>query len=217
MSSYLPKLLSRGDCVSVTGGRLCIQPASGIEAPQDWLEGHSGALIHEILTALGQEAYQYESFSTGCYGDCRAGGVTLQFTSLIQRKTAYATFNADRKYVRGAKKGKLLPKGQFRVKKGFLFRRFWESTGLKLPNRLASFHDYMGNLGQLVYVGTFKHGEKFQNASLRPLSISAEQVKAAFLPDNSRTTSGQLPDNSRTTSGQYCRTTIPSKPKHTKG
>jgi hypothetical protein len=193
----LPTLLSRGDSVSIVQGRICIVPASGRAPPEEWLKTHSEPLVLELLMAVGQDAYQYDSRSTGRYGLPKAQGVTLQFRSLLNGSPAYVIFNAELNYVRGKKKGKPLPRGQFRVRERSHFYKFWLSTGLKMPDRRSRFHDYLGNLKTVVFTGKLTD-QRFDAGQIRPLEITEGQVKAAFLPHNSHTTSTLAPHNSHT-------------------
>lgn len=69
-----------------------------------------------------------------------------------------------------------------------------------MPRRPAALHDYMGKLGGVVFTGQ-KGAEKaarLDAGSLRPLCISAAEIRAALMPDNARTAGGQQPDNSHT-------------------
>ena len=58
-------------------------------------------------------------------------------------------------------------------------------------------HDYMGKLRSVLVTGSVAD-DRFKVGSLVPVSLTAEQFRAAILPDNIRTISGQAPDNIRT-------------------
>src|SRR6218665_3562149 len=196
------RLLSRAD-VSIECGRLVIRPTSGQPVPLEWLQKHSAALVREILSALGTEAYQYRSYTTGNYDSGRLPGITLQFQSVSTHEDCYVIFNASlsrSRSVDAGKAGKALPKGHFRVGTRSGFYRFWLLTGLALPRRLAAFHDYMGNLRGILFVAEMKEGQanRMNAGSLEPLSVSALGMRRAFLPDSARTNAGQMPDNFRT-------------------
>lgn len=205
MTITVRTLLDRGDLVAIKQGRLVISPESGKPIPDYWMKKHAASIIDEVINATGMAAFRYSGYSTGQYGKHKAGGVTLQFTHVLNHKPAYLIFNAS--LVRGktithGKKGSSLPEGQFRVGKRSAFVQFWKSSGLELPRRLASFYDYMGKLEGVIFTGRYCHDEKLDKGTVQPLSLTHSQIKKAFsvdiLPDNSRTTSGQLPDNSRT-------------------
>lgn len=208
MTVTVGKLLSLGNEISIEIGRLVIRPSSGKPVPQDWMEKHSPALLREILHTLGIDAYEYGGYSTGKFGLQKAPGVAIQLPSFVDGLDTHAIFNAelnrDRTTKAGAK-GSDLPKGHFRIGKRSHLYRFWQSTGLPMPKRLSSLHDYLGNLRGILFAADMVTGRKnrLDTASLRPLSITSAEVRDAFDPDNCRTISGQATDN--------CRTKVPDK------
>lgn len=186
--------------MSIERGQLVIQPASGKPVPPEWIAANRTGLCREALMAVGMDAFEYIGYSTGHYGKSRVAGVTLQFVSVLSGQSVYAVFNADltrQRTTAAGKAGALLPKGQFRVGKRSHFYKFWLSTGLPFPRRLAAMHDYMGKLRSVLVTGSVTD-DRFKVGSLAPVSLTAEQFRAAVLPDNIRTISGQAPDNSRT-------------------
>lgn len=204
------KLLQRGDEIYIAGGRLVIHSKSGKPVPDEWFKEKSHDLTCDILNKTNTEAFIYESYSTGQYGSKRYSGVTLQFTSLLSGNEAFAIFNADLKRLKTTSKGKKgepLPEGQFRVGKKSGFYKFWNQTGLDLPPRLSSFHDYMGNLKSWLFTGDYRQGKKLSNESLKPLNISYSEILKAFQladqPDRARTIGIQKPDK--------CHTKVPYK------
>jgi hypothetical protein len=208
MSVTVGKLLSRGDEISIEVGRLIIRPSSGKPVPQDWMDKHSPALLREILVMLGMDAYEYGGYSTGLYGENKVAGVTIQLPSFVSGLDTHAIFNAElnRKLaIKAGKKGTPLPKGHFRIGKRSHLYRFWRSTGLAMPRRLSSLHDYLGNLRGILFAADMMAGQtkRLDTASLRPLSTTSAEVRNAFQPDNARTIAGQVTDN--------CRTKVPDK------
>jgi hypothetical protein len=194
------KLLSRGDTVSIEQGRLIIQPASGKPVPMEWLIESTPDICRSILKASGLDAFEYIGYHTGHYGKHKAPGVTLQFVSVVTGEAAYAIFNVDLTRQRTTAKGvagTALPKGQFRVGERSHFYKFWQSTGIPMPKRLAAFHDYMGNLKGIMYTGTALDG-RLQAGNISPLRVSTKHVYNAIMPDNCHTTAGQLPDKRQT-------------------
>lgn len=189
--------------MSIELGRLVIRPDSGKPVPQDWFHKHSLTLIREILTKLGIEAYEYDSYSTGYYGRHKAPGVTLQLPSVISGLDTHAIFNADLTRNRNTKagaKGSPLPQGHFHIGKRSHLFNFWQSSGLPFPKRLSSLYDYMGNLQGILLSGTLvaDHRNRLNAGSLRPLSITADEIRRAFTPDNNRTMTKQLTDYNQT-------------------
>ena len=203
MTVNVPNVLSRGGVISIELGRLVIRPESRKPVPQDWFHKHSLTLIREILIKLGIEAYEYDSYSTGYYGRHKAPGVTLQLPSVVSRLDTHAIFNADltrnRNTTAGAK-GTPLPKGHFHIGKRSHLYNFWQSSGLPFPNRLSSLYDYMGNLQGILLKGTpvDGHRNRLNAGSLRPLSITADEIRRAFTPDSDRTMTKQLTDINQT-------------------
>ena len=200
MECLATKLLRRGDAVSIERGQLAIQPASGKPVPPEWISTNRARICREALMSVGLDAFEYVGYSTGHYGKTRSAGITLQFVSMLSGQSVYAVFNADLTRQRNtttAKAGALLPKGQFRIGKRSNFYKFWMGTGLPFPRRLAAMHDYMGKLRSVLVTGSVAD-DRFKVGSLVPVSLTAEQFRAAILPDNIRTISGQAPDNIRT-------------------
>lgn len=197
------KLLSRGDEVCIEHGRLVIRPASGKPIPQAWFQEHAQGLIREILNGVGIESYEYRDYTTGLYGKGKLPGVNVQFRSVVANCSAYTIFNADLTRSRTTQTGKAgspLPDGHFRAGELSHFYKFWIEAGLAVPKSLTSFHDYMGKLRSILFTAemTANRQNRMKSGSIRPVSVSAEQVRAAFAPDNPQTKPGQVPDNFRT-------------------
>ena len=120
-----------------------------------------------ILTTL-----RFDSYTTGHYGQHRAGGVTLQFICETTGNNYYVIFNADLKRKRSTKKHKVgtpLPSGRFSVGRRSLFHKFWISTGLPVPSRLSAFNDRMGKLKNFVFTANISKGKRLDAKSLMPL------------------------------------------------
>ena len=177
----LARLLSRGDKVFIDKGRLAIKPNSGKVVPSWFMERHGRIIILDTLTLVGISGYEYMSYSTGHYGQHKAGGVTLQFVDLLRNKDAYACFNADLKRKRNSsngKKGHTLPKDQFSVGRRSHFYQFWQSTGLPLPVSLTRFYECMGKLKSFIFTATIENS-RLQTDTLRPIDICHEQLLSA--------------------------------------
>lgn len=203
MTVTIQKVLGRGAVISIELGRLVIHPKSGKLVPQDWFLEHSLNLIREILVTLGIEAYEYDSYSTGYYGRHKAPGVTLQLPSVVSGLDTHAIFNADLTRNRNTKagaKGTPLPKGHFHIGKRSHLYNFWQSSGLSFPNRLSSLYDYMGNLQGILLTGSSVdgHRNRLDAGSLRPLCITADEIRRVFTPDSDRTMAKQFTDNNQT-------------------
>lgn len=204
-ASLVSRLLVRGDSLAIENGRLRLEAASGAPVPDSWLESHYDQLVAEALEHTGIDALLYDSYSTGNYGARKTPGVTLQFSSLLTARSAYTIFNAEltrRKNTSKGKAGNPLPPRQFRVGKKSGFYKFWQASGLVAPPRLSSFHDYMGNLRGILFTGSFKEGERLVSGSIHPITITHQQLLAAYgiagLPDNSPPTSRQEADKWQT-------------------
>lgn len=202
-SSLVARLLYRGDEIAFEQGALVIRSASGEDVPSSWLRENQVQITKELVTMLGIDLVRCIGYSTGCYGIKHCPGVSLQFEWIVSGGDAYVVFNADLKRAKSTKagaKGAPLPKGHFRVGGRSKFVKFWARIGLQMPKRLSSFHDYMGNLKKLIFTGMIKEGEKLDKDSIKPFSISADEVSSRFkeLTDNTRTTSRQSTDNIRT-------------------
>jgi hypothetical protein len=115
---------------------------------------------------------RFDSYTTGIYGQHRAGGVTLQFICETTGNNYYVIFNADLKRKRSTKKHKVgapLPSGRFSVGRRSLFYKFWVSTGLPVPSRLSAFNDRMGKLKAFVFSANISKGKRLDAKSMRPL------------------------------------------------
>ena len=64
-----------------------------------------------LITNLKMDCY-----STGCYGEKKADGLTLQFNVTDTEFDYYTIFNVDCSQLRGSNKGKRRPDGQFSVR-----------------------------------------------------------------------------------------------------
>lgn len=207
-NDLLGTLLRRGAVIFVREGVLHVEHASG-QPPNErqltWLRENSETIIAGLWARLRYPVFRYIEYSTGKYGSRKSPGVTIQFEVVGTGGTAYAIFNAEltrARSTKAGKKGEPLPSGQFRVNPGHALTKLWTRTNLPPPRRLAAMHDYMGKLRAVLFVGEFCEGERLDKATLRPLELTSEQVRAVagfgVAPDNSRTSSGQSPDNFRT-------------------
>jgi hypothetical protein len=203
MVSYISRLLIRQGEVSIELGRLVVRQPNGEEMSHDWLKKYEAVLLREILTTLKIDSYEYRSYSTGSYDQRKFPGINLQFRSTVDEKYTYVIFNVSLTRIRSIKsgvKGSPLPKGHFHVGERSNFFKFWRSTPLAVPKSLTSFHDYMGNLKNILFAANLTEGRddgRMDAGSIRPLSVSSELVREKFLPDNSRIVTGYAPDNCR--------------------
>ena len=112
---------------------------------------------------------RYISYSAGRYHKGLNAGITLSFESERTGNFYYTIFNVELNRLRTTKRyaaGDPLPKNQFRVGKRHEFYKLWNRLGLKMPPRLSSFHDYMGNLKPCVLSGLARSDGKLANKSL---------------------------------------------------
>ena len=197
----LSTLIEIGASVSIEFGQINIVNQNGFKL-NELAHDVNQYLFKEILELLQIDAFSYSGYSVGNY-DNKHPGLTLQFISVVTGDSYYVIFNADITRLRTTKsgrKGQLLPAGHFRVGKRSLFYSFWQSTQLKFPARLSSFHDYLGNLRNLLFIAEEvpNRPRRLDKQKLRPLRVPEGEIRARLLADTSRTSAGQLPDNRRT-------------------
>ncbi len=177
--NLLQKLLKKGDVVSIDNGRLSIIPASGKSIPNDWLEENSLMIIKACINQVGINAYTYEGYTTGHYGDGKHEGLTLTFTNLNSGTSAFACFNANLKRqrnIKGNDKGKALPIGQFSVPKKGAFYKFWVNSGLQPPASTTRFYECMGKLSHIIFEANLRKSERLDNPTIVPLNITYERL-----------------------------------------
>jgi hypothetical protein len=181
--SLLETLISRGDHIEIVDGKLNIKPISNRQIPEQWFKDNRETLISDIAQVADVEPYIYLGYSTGSYGEHKSGGVSLQFTNLSTGEDAFAVFNAELARARKSKsadKGTSLPKGKFRVRKGFEFYRFWLLSGLSIPPRLSVFNQYMGNLKSLAFIPELGKINKFINKKTKLMNVSYKLISSGL-------------------------------------
>ena len=172
-------------------------------------------LMVEILQKIGRDALTFHSHSASRYGPTLAGGVTLQFTHVLTGCEAYAIFNANLTRSRNTKNGRAgdpLPTKQFRVAKHSRFCKFWASTGLP-PRKLSSYYEYMGKLKPLFFESQdiSNSNDRLKSSLLKPLQISFQEVKEAFVFSDSPPTSNRQCTDKQPTVATDKETLQPSK------
>lgn len=197
----LGALTTLGDSTAIDLGKVVIITHEGIKItnlPQEiaW------AFAKEIIELLRIKAFNYTSHSTGIY-EKKYPGLTLQLLEGTSDEIYYTIFNVEitrKRTTKYGRKGELLPAGNFRVGKRSSFCNFWHSTQIAFPPRLSSFHDYMGNLKNIVLIADEVEGRpgRLNAQTLRPLSVSAEEISRRFLADNNRTVARHEPDSEQT-------------------
>lgn len=202
MTALLARLLSQGDDVWISNGVLVISPKSELSVPDEWLKEHEQEIVSQIIKAIGVPAYRYIDYDTGIYGRGYPG-VSLQFHSIAADESAYTIFNANLKRKRNSKHGKAgtpLPKGQFSVGRKSQFYQFWKSTGLPVPPRLSAWHDYMGNLNELIYTAQLhdKVPDRLISETLQPLTATSSQIRQAIQANSPQPKARQSPNNYQT-------------------
>ena len=132
-----------------------------------------------------------DCYSTGCYGEKNADGLTLQFMVEDIELDYYTIFNVDCSRSRGPNKGAKRPAGQFSVRKKHSFYKFWHHTcRLPTPSKgLTAFHDCMGKLKAFTFQAETDGGKRLRTDTLRIMSS-----------DNALTTIRKIPDKARITS-----------------
>jgi len=202
--SLLETLIGRGDHIQIVDGRLKIKPLSGKPIPKQWLADKGENITREIAKLYDLGVYVFDSYSTGHYGEHNSAGVTLQFVNITTGEQCHVTFNAELKRIRirgKAKKGSSLPKGQFRIGKQHKFYKFWLATKLRLPPRLSSFHDYMGNLKPLYFVPSVDNKNKVIDKIVPLLNINHTEILKRLMNNeaySNQTNNIQQPYNKHT-------------------
>ncbi|MDU9390505.1 hypothetical protein [Pseudomonas sp. zfem002] len=202
MGKMLIRLLELGHEVCIESSRLVIRSANNKPVPDYFLEKYSG-MFQEILNRIKPKVYEYYEYSVDNY-DGRYPGLSLQFRPVFEGVYSFAIFNVEltrERDTKAGRRGERLPPGHFRIKSERCgFYQFWLRSGARFPRRLSAFHDYMGRLKGILFTAecSSEKPERLDAKTIRPLSISAEVIRKAFLPDMTQTNAGQTPDKLRT-------------------
>ena len=205
MASLLHQLIIRGDIIAIEHGQLKISPVSGCPIPSDWLKKHHDTLVMQILSATECRALKYIGHTVKDYKS--EGYVTLQFETCLHHLEWYAIFNCLRSRQRDTRygaKGSKLPRGHFSVQPRSDLAKLVKALPFKTP-KLSSFHEHMGNLKGLLFVGQTDRpdSEKLNKKTLALLNISAATIREAVIRQTSTTDTGltnhrQVTDSSPT-------------------
>ena len=132
-----------------------------------------------------------DGYSTGCYGEKNADGLTLQFMAEDIELDYYTIFNVDCSRSRGPNKGAKRPAGQFSVRKKHSFYKFWHHTcGLPTPTKgLTAFHDCMGKLKAFTFQAETDDGKRLRTDTLRIMSSDKAPTTIRQIPDKAPITS----------------------------
>ena len=133
-----------------------------------------------LITNLKMDCY-----STGCYGEKKADGLTLQFIEGDTELDYYTIFNVDCSQLRGSNKGKRRPDGQFSVRQKHSFYKFWHRTcGLPTPSKgLTTFHDCMGKLKSFTFQAETDDGKRLLTNTLQIMHSDKAPITSRQLPD----------------------------------
>lgn len=213
MSDSVSRLLARGDEISIQCGRLVIQPASGRSVPSVWLKEHGEALAADILSSCGRSAFRYLRHGTGRYGVGCYQGVTLHLVDLLSGEDVRAVYNAKltrERTTRAGRKGEPLPQGQFRVGDRYELWRLWLASGLTCPRYRSELCEVLPRLGEILLEGEHhpRQSSRLVASTVRPLSISPEEVRAALAVESSRERIGNQSGRSREVVGNQSGKTI---------
>tara|TARA_R100001440_G_scaffold44614_1_gene64415 strand:- start:782 stop:1504 length:723 start_codon:yes stop_codon:yes gene_type:complete len=132
----------------------------------------------------------YLSYSTGSFGIGKYDGICLQFICEKTGSDYHVFFNAHIRRVRKVGNyqiGSVLSKNRFRVGQRSAFFKFWISTNLPLPPRLAAFSDYMGNLKRLKFMGEISSANRIKAQSLKPMYKNNIQTSSKQILNNFQT------------------------------
>ncbi len=212
----LDHLLSRGDLVALDNGQLIIQPASGREVPEEWLEEHRDVLVLTLATRANTSLYKYVGYTVGAYGKHKADGVTLQFVSMATDEEVYVIFNVNRERVQDSRKGRgkagaKLPAKQFRITKRMELYKFWLRTGLAEPETklLSEFHRVMGRLKSVLFVMSTNSNKADKN------TIQAATVTSMEQHENRGKVGGKTGEEVGKSEGKITGSVNPAKPSAT--
>jgi len=200
--SPLEKVIRKGVKLSIDRGRLVIDGQLS-EVQQGWFDKQKNSFIQAIVNKKKSNLFIYEGYTTGRYDKQNHPGITLRFINLLTDESGYIVFNAclDRKRTtRHGRKGSALPKDHFSVGKRSSFYKFWLKTGIDIPKRLSSFHDYMGKLKGLLFMFDVMEKERLNKNSAALFSLEYEELEKLITSDSIPTTLGQVTDNSQTKS-----------------
>jgi hypothetical protein len=203
MNSLTQSLLKKGDNIAVHQGQLIITPRSGKPVPNNWFSMNSQKIVSEIAQQQNQSIFTYCYYKTGIYNNGRSPGVMIRFVDLLTGENVFAMFNANLKRQRKTKRhhaGEPLPEGQFCIGKRSALYMLWMRTDLEIPRRFAEWHKSMSKLQHVYFVAERSANDKLSNQSIRPLSLSLNQLRQLF-GDSAVTREGQASDNLVTRNG----------------
>ena len=126
-----------------------------------------------------------DCYSTGCYGEKKADGLTLQFNVTDTELDYYTIFNVDCSQLRGSNKGKRRPDGQFSVRQKHAFYKFWHRTcGLPTPSKgLTTFHDCMGKLKSFTFQAETDDGKRLLTNTLQIMHSDKTPIRLRQVSD----------------------------------
>lgn len=175
--------------MEIIDGVLCINSASGIPVPSDWLAQNSAELLRGIAIATKASMYVYDSYSTGYYrvnddkASNKSGGVSLCYLCLSSGEPASITFNAiltRARNTRSGAAGSRLPKKQFRVGPRYSFTKFWDGLGLARPRSPSEYHGVMGRLTPVVVEAQLKKKGRLDKISIGPANVPYSAILVAL-------------------------------------
>lgn len=176
----LIQLHQKGYRLSILDGVLQVQVESISSEMEIWLTQNKADLIREIARVTGKPILEYLDYSTGRYGKNKNyDGVTLNFSHVDTGESLFAYFNVGLDRQRPSKlhdAGTPLPQNQFYFGKKSHFFRFVKRCRFKLPERLSTFYQHMGQLKRIVYTALWDLDGKIPNMSLSPCTITHEDL-----------------------------------------
>jgi hypothetical protein len=203
--SLLVKLITRGDSISIDGGRLKLAPKSEKEVPEDWLSEFGSLLIDAILEVTDIDAYRYSGYSTGNYDKGRYSGISIQFEKLVNCESTVCFFNVGTTRLRNSPHGRAgdpLPKGHFYALKNGKFVKFWIRLGMKPPRRLSEYHEKMWQLGEVLLAIKIGPENKADKDSIDLLEIPHSLILSMVRKEERSATDRQLSGSASATDRQ---------------
>jgi hypothetical protein len=194
----LDSLLTRGDVVQVTDGRLDIKPASGEPIPEDWFTEFERGVVKEILDLTNRRVFVFTHWGLV---NTHNGGIRLEFLDIMTGEVFSVFYGVCRKRVRNADSAKagdsLKGKRDFRVTPRSKLEQLWERTGLEKPRRNSEYRHKMRLLEGIYFQSEIAQPGLLDKDNLRPLTIPADFICQQFT-DKKLTNPRQDADNSLT-------------------
>jgi len=178
MPNLLSKLINRKDNISITNGRLVIEPASGKPIPDDWLEENWFDIVKDAALLTGRNCFSYQEHKIvkNYFPDV---SIRLEFISLVTGESIPMFFKVhterakDSKY---GKKGNQLPQGSWRLPSNSGLRTIWP---FPKPRRNSEYCEKIWQFKHLIFDGNITPKGKLSKDTFKPLEIAMSEITSA--------------------------------------